>query len=348
MNGEVIPGTPRKLIDHFAPTISVYSYATLVLTDKVAYEINNETLKKAADLKDEFLDGAPANFSLVDAFYVNRISLLVAEDGRLFRRLFSENYLGGKFLTEPYEIDSKGYEIDFIARGESSTWARQRLAYDRKNHRVLSINQSITPPLGGISPITPLGTGHAVTPWDLGKDVNVLSICERGEESLNPWTAKVFRMLYNKTGKTYIADFVLDCNPPSYFANALNNSYVKEVESPVQLTEENIILMSSYFNAGSYTKYIFYTKGKELRYIDCGNNYQEGLFMTFDDKITAIHYSYYNNSYKELGVGLANGDFMRVNIRDKNNPFIIEKSVINVGGEVVDVAQTGTGDLYSE
>ncbi|MCI6414735.1 MAG: PKD-like family lipoprotein, partial [Butyricimonas virosa] len=47
MNGEIIPGTPRKLLDHLAPSISVYSLATLVLTDKVAYEVSNENLKKA-------------------------------------------------------------------------------------------------------------------------------------------------------------------------------------------------------------------------------------------------------------------------------------------------------------
>jgi len=70
--------------------------------------------------------------------------------------------------------------------------------------------------------------------------------------------------------------------------------------------------------------------------------------MTFDDRITAIHYDIRSNNHKEFGIGLANGDFMRVDIRDKNNPFIIKKSVFNVGGEIVDVSQTGTRDYYSE
>ena len=350
VNGEVIPGNPRKLLDHKAPSISVYSLATLVLTDKVAYEISNESLKKASDLKDEFLSGIPANFSVVDAFYSDRITFLVAEDGRLFRRLFSENYLGGKFLTEPYEIDSKGYEVDFIGNGQTSTWTSVRLAYDRKNHRVLSINQStVTPPMGGIFPVTYVGTGHPVTPWDLGENSEVLALAGKGEEwNIYPYTSKLYWIVYNEAGKTYIGDFILDCNPPAYYALALNNSYVKKTECPVQLTKANKILITSDNSAGNYAKIIFYTKGNELRYIDCANNYQEKLFMTFDDRITAIHYDIRSNNHKEFGIGLANGDFMRVDIRDKNNPFIIKKSVFNVGGEIVDVSQTGTRDYYSE
>ena len=44
----------------------------------------------------------------------------------------------------------------------------------------------------------------------------------------------------------------------------------------------------------------------------------------------------------------ANGDFMRVDIRDKNNPFVIKKSVFNVGGEIVDVSTTGSRDYNVE
>ncbi len=349
MNGEIIPGTPRKLLDHLAPSISVYSLATLVLTDKVAYEVSNENLKKANDLKDEFLDGTPANFSIVDAFYSNRITFLVAEDGRLFRRLFSENYLGGKFLTEPYEIDSKGYEVDFIGNGQTSNWTSQRLAYDRKNHRVLTINHStVAASMGAIFPVTFVGTGHAVTPWDMGENSEVLAISEKGDEWLSPYTLKLYRMVYNEDGKTYIGDFVLDINPPAYYALAINNSNVKKTESPVQLTKDNKILITSSNSAGNYAKFIFYTKGNELRYIDCANNYREGLFMMFDAKITAIHYDIGSNKHKEFGVGLANGDFMRVDIRDKNNPFVIKKSVFNVGGEIVDVSTTGSRDYNVE
>ena len=47
-------------------------------------------------------------------------------------------------------------------------------------------------------------------------------------------------------------------------------------------------------------------------------------------------------------MGLANGDFMRVDIRDKNNPFVIKKSVFNVGGEIVDVSTTGSRDYNVE
>ena len=347
MNGVPIPGSPRKLLDHHAPALSAYSGATLILTDKVAYEVSNESLKKASDLKDEFLDGTPVNFSIVDAYYTKQLTFLVAEDGRLFRRLFSDNYLGGKFLTESYEVDAKGYEIDFIANGQTATWTSHRLVYDRKNHRVLSINQWYTP-FGAIFPITPLGSGHSVPVWDLGEEVEVLAISEKGEDYLNPYTANLFRMIYNKAGKTYIADFVLDSNPPAYYASALNNSYMKEVECPVQLTKADKILITSANSPGNYGKFIFYTKDNELRYIDCGSNYQEGIFMTFDDKVTAIHYDLSSSRHKEFGVGLANGDFMRVDIRDKNKPFIIKKSVFNVGGEIVDVSQTSTREYNAE
>ena len=123
---------------------------------------------------------------------------------------------------------------------------------------------------------------------------------------------------------------------------------MKEVECPVQLTKANKILITSANSPGSYGKFIFYTKDNELRYIDCGSNNQEGVFMTFDDKVTAIHYDLSSSRHKEFGVGLANGDFMRVDIRDKNKPFIIKKSVFNVGGEIVDVSQTSTREYNAE
>lgn len=345
-NGETLPGRPVKLVDHGAPYISASAAATLVVTDQVAFELNNERFTKAKDLKDEFADGTPGNFKVKDAFYEGTVTFLATQDGRLFRRLFSENYLGGKFMTEPYVVDARGYKADFFGYGQKSNFISMRVLYDRENHRVLGINLHQTPK-GAVYPLTPVEGNYPVNVWDMGEDTEVLALGEMNAQ-LATYDQILYCMIYNEAGKTYMADFVVDNKPPFYYANVVNTSNNNKKEFPGgTLDKESLFWIPAAYGSGQYISCVFYTKGNELRYIDRAKGTDHLFMPAFADKITAIHVDLYN-SYKEIAVGLANGDFMRVNMRDKTNPRIIEKSKFNVGGKIVSLSNTGAREYYSE
>lgn len=341
-NGEEISGTPRFLLDHMAPNISSNAGATLVVTDKEAIVINNESVKKAQNLKEEFLNGVPDNFVVKDAFYVKQYSFLVTDNGNLYRRELSKNYLGGKFISEPYVIDDKGYEIDFFGNGQHPTWTSLRLCYDRKNHRVLMVNYYYTT-RANVKVLEQVGTGHVFTPWELEDDVEMLAISEIGSENWDyGYYGACYCAVYNQGGKTYLGYFYVNNNPPAYYGRVVNNAYMRVEECPVNLTKENVIrITSSSARHNGYDKYILYSAGNEIRYIN-RVNLRDGLLIGgFADRITAFRFDIYSNNHKELGVGLANGDFMRVDIRDREAARVFEKSKFNVGGEVVDISVTG-------
>lgn len=345
VNGESIPGKPVRLVDHGAKNISVAGGATLVLTDQVAYEVNNENFTKALDLKDEFIDGTPDGFRIADAYYYNRVTLLAAADGRVFRRLFTENYLGGRFMREPYSVDEKGSEIAFFGNGGKDV--SLILAYDRLNNRLLMINQFYTP-VGAIMPLQAVGSGHSVQPWDLGPDVKVHAISAKEEAYAGSYYSKIFCMVYSENGKNYMADIVVDNNPPAYYGNVINSGYSRKIElSGVSFDEDSRFLITSAYGAGSYAQYILYTKGNEIRYINRSTGADQ-LFISFPAKVKAMHYAIVYNRHKELAVGLANGDFMRVDISDRYNPKVVAKSVFNVGGEIVDISNTGGREHYAQ
>lgn len=348
-NGEEIGGMPRFLLDHKAPQISSNSGATLVVTNQEALVINNESIEKTQNLKEEFLSGVPENFVVKDAFYVKHYSFLVTDNGKLYRRELSENYLGGKFITEAYIVDANDSEIDFFGNGQCPTWSSLRLCYDRKNHRVLMVNYYYKS-RANVKVLEQVGTGHAFTPWQLEDNVEMLAISEIGSESWDyGYNGACYCAVYNQGGKTYLGYFYLNNNPPAIYGQVVNNAYMRVEECPVNLTKDNLIRMTSTSTRhNGYDKYILYSSGNEIRYIN-RVNLRDGLLIGgFEDRVTAFRFDIYSNNHKELGVGLANGDFMRVNIRDMESADVFVKSKFNVGGEILDISMTGSRGNYEE
>src|SRR5690606_18244175 len=120
VNNKVLVGAPRKLRYSQARDISVPVGATSVITEQGAYVVNNENIQLVSEYKDEFLDGTPPNFEVANIFHSRLLAYIATKDGRLFRRVLSSNWLGGKFLTEPYIIDTKGYKITDFGFGKTA------------------------------------------------------------------------------------------------------------------------------------------------------------------------------------------------------------------------------------
>ena len=335
-NNSVLPGKPIRLIDHVAKNISVAVGATLVVTNQVAYELNNENFIKATDLKEQFLDNAPQS-PIVDAYYANEVTFVATAEGKLYKRTFTTNWLGGKFIPDPYTIDAKGYSITAFGKGLSVNNSAMFPCYDELNRRVITINQWGAP-FAKLDPVVPVGNNHPLSVWDMENGVEVLHVAEVKDvyagRGLN-----VFCILFNQNGHTYMSDFVLQTKSGEFYANCMENENANLRLFPGGLLNRNTKILLS---ANARENLILYTRGNELRYVNRTNE-TDNLLMSFNAPITVLRTSSYNSAYNDLAVGLENGEFMLVNIKDMSHPYIIEKSRINLGGKVVDASQIGSG-----
>ena len=112
-----------------------------VVTDRGGYELNAEDLTLHAMIGGEqFLNGVPAGFKLqaradhdgTDMY--QPATFLASTDGQIYTRVMSKNYLGGKYLSEPYYIDEKGYKVSKFG---NTLFNGMIPCYDELNRRIL-------------------------------------------------------------------------------------------------------------------------------------------------------------------------------------------------------------------
>lgn len=327
-NGEEIAGKPLHLRFHLGKNISASAGATTIITDHSFLELNNETMEKAHEVEELFLDGLPASFEPVDAFYKSDLSYIATKQGQLYRRVMSENWLGGKYISEPYPIDNKGYSITWFGASPGRGTGDYCPCYDELNRRVVMLGYSTLP-------VVREADGLPVTVWEM----------EEGTEMLYVGVvAGTYTMIYNREEKTYVATF------------KVNNATLKctaatKMPFPGGHLEKGTLFLSS-STPLSYgkelSKVIIYTKGNELRYYSPSLSADYPL-MTFRAPVTALRVALYNFNYKQIAVGLANGDFMMVDISNMASPQVYESSRINLGGRIADVSEIRNGieyDLY--
>lgn len=337
--GKVLEGNPIKIVDHWAKHISSAVGSTTVLTDKEAYEVCNENLKIFSNIKDEFVGGVPENYGIVDVFHKSHYtSCLINKDGTIYMRQMSSNSLGGKYVNIPYAVDDKDSKFEFVSQADGSQTIR--FIYDSANNRLVCFNSDKT-----ITPVEKSEGEQLFDITDMGEGVKVWTICN-GVKLPNTSFSSVYYnggfIVYQKDGKNYLAEFVTKVSPNTFFTqNGATN-----VEIPIILNENSKLLaMQGYSWKIPYKfKYsFFYTQGNQLRYFDRAT-LLDHEFMTFSDDISAISFSTYTDTYyKQMAIGLTNGDFFLVDITG-STPEIIEESRFNVGGEVVDISLVGSKD----
>ena len=107
-DGSSIPGKPLTMNWAYDRHVGQNGSIT-VITDEGGFQLDAEDMSLYGKIEgDEFLDGTPANFQLVDRADYDATennqpaTFLATADGQLYTRLMSGNYLGGKYLSEPY------------------------------------------------------------------------------------------------------------------------------------------------------------------------------------------------------------------------------------------------------
>ncbi len=330
MNGEDIPGKPLKIRNCLAPHISSTSGASLITTTEGVYQLNNETFTMYTDMKDEFLNGTPDNFKPADAFDNLRLSCIATQDGRIFKRQMSENYLTGKYLSDPYFIDSKGYKVTKFSTYVSRD--REPLCFDEKNRRVLIIQSENNGMNATIRPLVKGDGNYYPFPlWEIPADVDVIHLCPTYDRKTYVSGNAIY---YNQGGKTYKYDFRFSSSD----MKVLENTESAPVALPVYLTSEDILMTFGCYS-GPANKMV-YAKGNEIHCINFGENYSDKLWISVDSKVTVLLYTVVYNSYKYMVVGCENGDVMVYAVDNELLTYrLVSKA--NVGGRVAGINETG-------
>lgn len=358
VNGAPIPGKPIDLVLAMARNISVEGSATII-TDQVAYEVSNESLEKVAELKDCFLDGTPSGFQPIARREIDpqnarmsAVSFVASADGKIYTRTMSPNWLGGKFLSEPYYIDEKGYDITFFGH---SRFGNNFPCYDAKNSRVVIASvaeKEVGDGQGDASKVTTMSIvpmekpdhqGYPSVPvWDMSA-YNVYYI---SQTNATPGSARgnvPYTLFYSKkeTGMSCIADFGVSPMTGKFADGSLNMNFY---DVGLNLFNENSIFLTS-ANNRSYVKapkYHLFTDGQgKISYIERQEGLQapinQGTLLTLDSKIVFMTYDWYDCS--SLWIACENGDIYRYDVSVMLNPRLMFK--INIGAKVVSMKQLG-------
>lgn len=333
-NGYAIPGKARRLISAKSPQISSSLGANIIITDQVAYVVNNENIRLATELKNEFLDGEPKDFRVTDVLESSQYTFIATEDGRLFKRQMSKNFLSGKFLTEPYYVDDKGYRVTRF--GHSACDFTRVLFLDELNRRILAFMIDVDMFGKTNASVRPLlqGEGNTlVALWDLPQDIEVLYICQSSKKYDS---VDGFVVYFVQNGVTYRYKFKFDSVTMRVMADGTLEAL------PVKFDHETVFLTAtSAYYAGMALNYLIYSKGNELRYLNYETKVDEHL-VTLDAEVTSLAYETIN--YRDIIVGCKNGDVREYRM----NWETLEATLlagINVGGKVVTAHETGAPDI---
>ena len=359
INGHDIPGKPKDLVMETSRDVSAGG-ACVILTDQVAYEVNVQNMMKVDEVKDQFLDGAPADFKIAamrekapssPSFGEGSASFIVTEDGRLFTRMRSANYLVGKYLTEPYYIDAKGYEITMLGH---STYGQNIPCYDAKNPRVVMATtwrEDVGEDMYNKTSVyktrvIPLKSHVNVPVSGFAEGTEMLYLSQKNHISWGfTGTSLLFTAYYNEPGAdgTIIGDFGFDNRSAAFKYAGLE----RKLTLPVKLDASSVFLVSSNYRSSTYAedaKYRdFYSVGNELYFVQRAADWMDTSvrFLKFNatipSKITSLAYAFFD--LDQLWIGCEDGTIQAYDIRNINSPVLLFEK--NVGGKVASIKQIG-------
>ena len=359
INGHDIPGKPKDLVMETSRDVSAGG-ACVILTDQVAYEVNVQNMMKVDEVKDQFLDGAPADFKIAamrekapssPSFGEGAASFIVTEDGRLFTRMRSANYLVGKYLTEPYYIDANGYEITMLGH---STYGQNIPCYDAKNRRIVMATtwrEDVGEDMYNKTSVyktrvIPLKSHVNVPVSGFAEGTEMLYLSQKNHiPFFYEQTTLLFTAYYNDPNypATLVGDFGFDNRSASFQFNGFERWF----RLPVKLDASSVFLVSSTYRSSTYAedaKYRdFYSVGNELYFVQRAADWMDTSvrFLKFNatipSKITSLAYAFFD--LDQLWIGCEDGTIQAYDIRNINSPVLLFEK--NVGGKVASIKQIG-------
>lgn len=360
-----IPGTPKQLDVAFAKNVSKTGSITVTTQEGDASVFDASTLKKVWDLSSRFADGTPTDFKVsarrdqeVGGSESPAFTWVATQDGRVFSRQMSKNYLGGKFLTEPYYLDEKGYKITSFGH---TCWGITNIpCYDEKNRRVV-IATSLEGTYGSYrSWMTTLSypNWQGAPIMEMPEDAEVLFLTNINGAQYFDHNNSWFQIYYNTGGKSMVGTFTIDnrgrrLNIPMaytyYFPYEVAGHHLnKDTKFLVAAGERITNRLKAYYD--------LFSEDKEVYAIVRGSTWAsstvrieklplEGItskitFITYDRETAYVDVM----DYPHLIVGCENGDILIYNVVDLPAPRFLKK--YNVSGKVVSIKQLGVISAY--
>lgn len=359
-DNQSIPGKPVSMAWAFDKHVGTQGSITII-TDECAYELNAEDLTFYSDLTDpvQFLEGVPAGFKPVQRVDIDPArenvsspaTFLLSEDGKLYTRVMSPNYLGGKFLSDPYEIDGKGYDITYFG---NAMYTGIVPGYDEKNRRfvmgavveVISGSQETQELLYQTKVVGLEGTpsyGSKVCDFPEGTEILYLGPAGHLKNA-----TQVFVCVSNQPGSsvTHVADFLVN---PSTLKADLGNWKLNSFDLPIQLDENSQIVASGNsrtpMTAQTMARTMIYTKGQKVYFAQrspyANFGYMDITYGEIAVDVTSdicyMSVAYYDMN--KLFLACENGDIFVYDITTLKFPTLEYQG--NVGGKVVEARQLG-------
>lgn len=369
---EDIPGTPKEIDIALAKNISSTGSVTAITQEGDATVFNAATLKKEWDLSSQFADGTPADF-LVSARTDQETSgtypaftWVATKDGRVFTRQTGKNWIGGKFLSEPYYLDEKGYKITKFGH---ALWGITNIpCYDELNRRVviataLPYNENNTY-RSYMKVLTSSYWSPDYTPlMNMPEDAKVYHMTGMNSSPFWDFNNSWYQMFYTTGGKSMVGTFTVDVRQRNLGNPATAYSRPYEIKGHL-FNDETVFLTAATTRFRSnlaYNQYDLFSEGskvfaaiKQMSWGASGESVRV-VEMPLDgitSKVTCMTYdrsdSYWGSGYMHLIVGCENGDVLVYNTQTLQQPRLLEK--YNVGGRVASVKQLGmmrnTLDMY--
>ncbi|SFF87931.1 PKD-like family lipoprotein [Prevotella sp. KH2C16] len=367
---EDIPGTPKELDIAMAMNVSATGSITAITKEGDASVFNASTLKKEWDLSSQFADGTPQNF-LVSARRDQETSgthpaftWVATQDGRVFTRQTGKNWLGGKFLSEPYYLDEKGYKITKFGH---TLWGITNIpCYDEKNRRVViatSLPHNETNTYRSfMKALTSSDWNPAYTPvMNMPEDTKVYYMSGMNSVPFSDNNHSWYQIYFTTGGKSIVGTFTVDVYNRNLGAPQL--AYTWPYEIPDHLFNDETVFLTAATNRFrypyTYNQYDFFSEGtkvfgikKVLSPWSYTVSVQEMPFEGITSKITSMIYdrssSYWGGGYMHLVIGCENGDVLVYLTTTLQAPRLVEK--YNVGGRVASIKQLGLSfpslDMY--
>lgn len=337
--------------------------ALTIVTTSNEYEINCGSIVKVGNLEEIPIQGEiQLRHDSHKKGEENGLQTFVTDaEGRLYRRMLTKNNLGGEFGTTPLVLDSKGYQITMMGQTQMGFFPIP--CYDAMNRRVVPILffdsgsekwEEWFP--GGPGQWIPDGEQFKLSKLCLSEPQVGIDITgcasvwdmPMGTKPLHLWYVKsgghpfmggnypVLGMIYNDvSGKTWLTEFALDPNT-GRVRNAPEN---KNIEfSGGNLSEGTCILTSS-FNTYKRDRYILYSTGNQIRFLDRNVQFSDNDYIRLndpDDKVTYMAWAT-SVSYVQLVVCTEKGKLLIYDVPYMeplvSNPKLIKE--FDLGGRVV-------------
>ena len=370
---EDIPGTPKELRVALAKNISETGSLTAITQEGAAMVFNGATLKKEWDLSSQFADGTPENF-LVSTRADQETSgehpaftWVATKDGRVFTRQTGKNWIGGKFLSEPYYLDEKGYKITKFGH---TLWGITNIpCYDELNRRIVMATAlpyyATNTYRSYIKVLTSSNWSPDYMPlMKMPEDTKVYHLTAVNASTTfydrnNGW----YQVFYTTGGKSMVGTFTVDVRQRNLGVPSFG--YATPYEIPGHLFNDETVFLTAattrFDRNPVYNQYDLFSEGdkvfaavKQLSFYTWGPSLEvkEMPLEGITSKVTCMVYdrsdAYFRGCYPHLLIGCENGDVLVYDTQILQQPKLLEK--YNVGGRVASIKQFGvmrnTLDMY--